>query len=63
MLQYLTKWREITPEFIEQLGYKSESAFRQTFKKVTRKNTNTFKFRRKNMPLHFDYLQKPHGLR
>ncbi len=56
MLQYLTKWRmnlavmrlrdgeKVTPEFVEQLGYKSESAFRRTFKKVIGKNTNEFKF-------------------
>lgn len=55
MLQYLTKWRmnlavmrlkegeKVTPELIEQLGYKSESAFRRTFKKVIGKNTNEFK--------------------
>ena len=54
MLQYLTKWRmnlavmrlkegeKVTPELIEQLGYRSESAFRRTFKKVTGKNTSTF---------------------
>ena len=46
MLQYLTHWRmnlaamrlkdgeKITLEFIEELGYKSESSFRRTFKKV-----------------------------
>jgi len=56
MLQYLTKWRmnlavmrfkdgeKVTPELIEQLGYKSESAFRRTFKKVTGRNTSEFKF-------------------
>lgn len=55
MLQYLTKWRmnlavmrlkdgeKVTAEFVEQLGYKSESAFRRTFKKVTGKNTSEFK--------------------
>ena len=55
MLQYLTKWRmnlammrlkdgeKVTPELVEQLGYKSESAFRRTFKKVTGKNTSEFK--------------------
>lgn len=54
MLQYLTKWRmnlavmrlkdgeKVTPELVEQLGYKSESAFRRTFKKVIGKNTNEF---------------------
>jgi AraC-like DNA-binding protein len=54
MLQYLTKWRmnlavmrlkegeKVTPELIEQLGYRSESAFRRTFKKVTGKNTSAF---------------------
>ena len=54
MLQYLTKWRmnlavmrlkdgeKITVELIEQLGYKSESAFRRTFKKVIGKNTSEF---------------------
>ena len=52
MLQYLTKWRmnlaamrlkdgeRVTPELIEQLGYKSESAFRRTFKKVLGRNTS-----------------------
>ncbi|MFV1981991.1 MAG: AraC family transcriptional regulator [Thiohalomonadales bacterium] len=52
MLQYLTKWRmnlaamrlkdgeKVTPELIEQLGYKSESAFRRTFKKVVGINTS-----------------------
>ncbi len=56
MLQYLTKWRmnlavmrlrdgeKVTPELVEQLGYKSESAFRRTFKKVTGKNTSAFTF-------------------
>ncbi len=55
MLQYLTRWRmnlavmrfkegeKVTPELVEQLGYKSESAFRRTFKKVTGKNTNEFR--------------------
>lgn len=55
MLQYLTKWRmnlavmrlkdgeKVTPELIEQLGYKSESAFRRTFKKVIGRNTSEFK--------------------
>jgi len=55
MLQYLTKWRmnlavmrlkdgeKVTPELVEQLGYKSESAFRRTFKKVIGKNTSEFK--------------------
>ncbi len=50
MLQYLIKWRmnvavmrlkegeKISMELIEQLGYKSESAFRRTFKKVIGKN-------------------------
>ena len=54
MLQYLTKWRmtlavmrlkegeKVTPELVEQLGYRSESAFRRTFKKVTGKNTSAF---------------------
>ena len=54
MLQYLTKWRmnladmrlksgeKVTPELVEQLGYKSESVFRRTFKKVTGKNTSEF---------------------
>ena len=54
MLQYLTKWRmnlavmklkdgeKVTPELVEQLGYKSESAFRRTFKKVTGKNASEF---------------------
>ena len=55
MLQYLTKWRmnlavmrlkdgeKVTPELVEQLGYRSESAFRRTFKKVTGKNTSAFR--------------------
>jgi len=55
MLQYLTKWRmnlaimrlkdgeKVTLELVEQLGYKSESAFRQTFKKVIGKNIGEFK--------------------
>ena len=34
---------KVTTELIEQLGYKSESAFRRTFKKVIGKNTNEFK--------------------
>lgn len=46
MLQYLTNWRmnlaamkikdgeKVSLEFIEELGYKSESSFRRTFKKV-----------------------------
>ncbi len=34
---------QVTPELVEQLGYKSESAFRRTFKKVTGKNTSEFK--------------------
>ena len=46
MLQYLTNWRmnlaamkikdgeKVTLDFIEELGYKSESSFRRTFKKV-----------------------------
>lgn len=54
MLQYLTKWRmnlavmrlkdgeKLTPELIEQLGYKSESSFRRTFKKVTGKNITEY---------------------
>jgi len=54
MLQYLTKWRmnlavmrfkegeKVTPELVEQLGYRSESAFRCTFKKVTGKNISVF---------------------
>ncbi|MFV2061740.1 MAG: AraC family transcriptional regulator [Gammaproteobacteria bacterium] len=52
MLQYLTKWRmnlavmklkegeKVSPDLIEQLGYKSESAFRRTFKKIIGCNTN-----------------------
>lgn len=55
MLQYLTKWRmnlavmklndgeKVTPELVEQLGYRSESAFRRTFKKVTGKNISEYK--------------------
>jgi AraC-like DNA-binding protein len=54
MLQYLTKWRmnlavmklkegeKVTHELIEQLGYKSESAFRRTFKKITGSNISAF---------------------
>ena len=33
---------KVTPELVEQLGYRSESAFRRTFKKVTGKNISAF---------------------
>ncbi len=54
MLQYLTKWRiniakmklrdgeKVTLDFVEQLGYKSESAFRRTFKKLTGQNISEY---------------------
>jgi methylphosphotriester-DNA--protein-cysteine methyltransferase len=38
----LKEGEKVTPELIEQLGYRSESAFRRTFKKVTGKNTSAF---------------------
>ena len=54
MFKYLTKWRmnlaamklregeKITPEFMENLGYKSESAFRRTFKTVHGENVSEY---------------------
>jgi methylphosphotriester-DNA--protein-cysteine methyltransferase len=56
MLQYLSKWRmnlavmrlkdgeEVTPDLVEQSGYKSESAFRPTFKKVIGKKPASLNF-------------------
>ncbi|MBK24556.1 MAG: AraC family transcriptional regulator [Halobacteriovorax sp.] len=55
VLNYLTKWRmnlagmrikegvSVDLEFVENLGYKSESAFRRTFKKIMGKNISEFK--------------------
>jgi len=39
----LNDGEKMTPELIEQLGYKSESAFRRTFKKVTGRNISEIK--------------------
>ncbi len=55
VLHYLTKWRmnlaamkvregaSVDLEFVENLGYKSESAFRRTFKKVIGMNISEYK--------------------
>ena len=55
VLHYLTKWRmnlaamkvrdgeSVDLEFVESLGYKSESAFRRTFKKVMGMNISEYK--------------------